>query len=87
MQMTVTVAAKRERLRELRDLPQPREPSLEGELAGLVQELQAEEAENLSAATQRMRQEREEAEARIRSLERLTTRRQALVDQLEKGLP
>jgi len=55
MQMTVTVAAKRERLRELRDLPQPREPSLEGELAGLVQELQAEEAENLSAATQRMR--------------------------------
>jgi len=55
MQMTVTVAAKRERLRELRDLPQPREPSLKGELAGLVQELQAEEAENLSAATQRMR--------------------------------
>ena len=82
----MTVDAKRDRLREIRELPLPRTPPLEAELAGLVQELQTVEAQNLSLATQRMRREREETEARTRSLERLAARRKALVERLEGAL-
>ena len=82
----MTVDQKRERLRELRDLPQPRSAAHQDELAALAKALQAVEAESLSGATQRMRQEREETEARTRSLERLATRRMALVARLEGAL-
>jgi len=82
----MTVSQKRERLREIRDLPQPRSVILEAELATLVKELQAAEVESLSEATQRMRRERETTDARNRSLERLEARRIALLARLKEAL-
>ena len=82
----MTTDQKRERLRELRELPLPRSAAHAEELAAVAKELQAVEAESLSVATQRMRREREETEARTRSLERLAARRRALVTRLEGAL-
>ena len=79
-------AQKYERLQELRELPQPRSIILEEELAALVRELQTAEAECLSEATQRLRRERENADARNRSLERLEARRIALLARLQDAL-
>ena len=82
----MTLDQQRERLRELRDLPQPRSPILEAELCALAEELQIAEVEKLSEATHRMRRERGTIEARNRSLERLKERRLALIERLEGTL-
>jgi hypothetical protein len=82
----MTAEQKRERVRELGSLPQPRSAESEAELALLLAEVQAAEGANLANATQRMRSEREAMETRIRSLERLAERRASLLTRLEETL-
>ena len=82
----MTIDEKRSRLQELRDLPHPRNAASEAELATLIAELQAYESGNLSAATQRMKQEREAIEARMRSLESVAARRAGLLARLNDTL-
>jgi hypothetical protein len=82
----MTVDQMQSRVRELRDLPPPRTAGQEAELAALVQALLAAGDDALGEATRRMRQEREAAEVRVRSLERLAARRTALAATLERTL-
>jgi hypothetical protein len=60
--------------------------SEQGELARLIQELEAEEATYLTPASDRLRLEREAVEAQNRTLEALARRKEALVDRLRTVL-
>ena len=82
----MTIEQKRERLRALKEIPQPRSPALEAELAALVEDLHGVEARNLAVSTQRMRDERVAIGARRATLEHLEARRAALLARLESAL-
>jgi len=84
--MTPWTDEKRQRFRYLQELPEPRTAADQAELDALIRDVEAAEAVYLSAATQRMRSEREETERRVRVLESLAARRLALAERLEKAL-
>jgi hypothetical protein len=84
--MTPWTDEKRQRFRALQELPEPRTAPDQAELDALIREVEAAEAAYLSAATRRMRAEREETERRVRVLESLAARRLALAERLEKAL-
>jgi hypothetical protein len=78
--------SKRQRFKELRELPEPRGTAQQAELDMLIQELERDEASYLGPATQRLRQERGVLESRNRALEELARRRKELATRLEKAL-